>query len=68
MLKKIDSIKLEIEDFKSISIWDQFYKVTLNTIGPLLETSNGNQYILIGIDHYSKWVKIRVHNNTFWVF
>jgi hypothetical protein len=42
MLKKINNIKSEIEDFKSISIWDQFYKVALNTIGPLLEISNGN--------------------------
>jgi hypothetical protein len=67
MLKRIGSIKSEIKDFKSISIWDQFYKVALNTIGPLLVFSNGNQYILIGIDHYSKWVEIRVHDNTFWV-
>jgi hypothetical protein len=40
---------------KSISIYDFFYCVTFNTVGPLFETISGNKYVLVAIDHYSKW-------------
>ncbi len=29
--------------------------MTLDTAGILLETSSGNKYVLVAIDHYSKW-------------
>jgi len=35
------------------------YKIALPIIGPLLETNNGNQYIIANINHYSKWVATR---------
>jgi len=44
-----------IEKMKNISIYDFFYCVTFNTVGPLLETIDGNKYVLVAIDHYSKW-------------
>ncbi len=46
---------IKIKELKNINIWDQFYQVALDTIGLLLETYNGNKYILVTIDHYSKW-------------
>jgi hypothetical protein len=31
----------------------------LDTVGPLPETSAGNKYILVAIDHYSKWCEAK---------
>jgi hypothetical protein len=40
-------------------MWDHLYKVVIDTIGIILETCKGNQYILVAIDHYSKWVEVK---------
>jgi hypothetical protein len=56
----INNIKIEPKEFKNIFIWDQFHHVTFDTFGPLRETNNGNRYILVAIDHYSKWREVRV--------
>jgi hypothetical protein len=42
LLKRTNNIRLDVEDLKNIPIWDQFYKVALNTIRPLSKTNNGN--------------------------
>ncbi len=34
--------------------------MALDIVGPLLETNNGNKYIFVSIDHYSKWVEAKV--------
>jgi len=44
-----------IEEIKSISIRNLFYHVALDIVGPLPETTNGNKYVFIAINHYSKW-------------
>jgi transposase-like protein len=44
---------------KSIPICDLFYIIVMDTIGPLLKTKSGNKYILMAIDHYSKWCKVK---------
>ncbi len=31
----------------------------MNNVGPLLETKSGNIYILVAIDHYSKWCETK---------
>ncbi len=59
LVKRMSSIKFEREELKNISIWDQFYKMALDTVKPLLETYNGNRYILVAIDHYSKWCEAK---------
>jgi len=50
----------ELEDFKNISIWDQFFKVVIDTTRPLLESKHGNMYVLVAIDHYLKWCEAKV--------
>jgi hypothetical protein len=60
MVKWTNNIKSNIEELKSIHVWDEFYRVAFNTIGLLPETNNGNRYILVVIDHYFKWVEAKV--------
>jgi hypothetical protein len=48
-------MRSNIEEMKSIPICNLFYHVALDTTKPLLETTNGNNYVLVAIDHYSKW-------------
>ncbi len=38
---------------------DLFYRVALDTAGPLPETKSGNRYVLVAIDHYSKWCEAK---------
>jgi hypothetical protein len=47
------------EELKSIPVCDLFYKVALDTTGPLPETKAGNRYVLVAIDHYSKWCEAK---------
>jgi hypothetical protein len=44
---------------KNIPIYDLFYTVALDTVGPLRETKDGNRYALVAIDRYSKWCEAR---------
>jgi hypothetical protein len=52
-------MKSGIEEMKSIPTCDLFYRVALNTVGPLPKSTNGNKYVLVTIDHYSKWCEAR---------
>jgi hypothetical protein len=47
------------EELKSIHVCDLFYRVVLDTARPLPETKSGNRYILVAIDHYSKWCEAK---------
>jgi hypothetical protein len=40
-----------IEEMKSILICDLFYHVAMDIARPLPETTNGNKYVLVAIDH-----------------
>jgi len=44
---------------KNILVYDLFYKVTLDIARRLLETKDGNRYVIVAIDHYSKWCEAR---------
>jgi hypothetical protein len=60
LVRNKGSIRSGDEQLKSIPICDLFHRVALDTAGPLPETKSGNRYILVAIDHYSKWCKAKV--------
>jgi len=59
LVRSKGSIRSRDEQLKSIPICDLFHRVTLDTAGPLPETKSGNRYILVAIDHYSKWCEAK---------
>ncbi len=58
-MKSSGSIRSGDEQLKSIHVCDLFYRIALDIAGPLPETRLGNRYILVAIDHYSKWCEAR---------
>jgi hypothetical protein len=59
MVRKMGSICFEDEELKRIHVCDLFYRIVMDTVGPLLETKLGNKFILVAIDHYSKWCEAK---------
>ncbi len=55
LVRSSGSIRSGDEQLKSIPVCDLFHRVALDTAGLLPETRLGNKYILVAIDHYSKW-------------
>jgi hypothetical protein len=59
LVRSSGSIRSGDEQLKSILVCDLFHRVALDTVGPLPETRSGNKYILVAIDHYSKWCEAK---------
>jgi hypothetical protein len=59
LVKSVGNSRSRDEQLKSIPVYDLFYKIALDTAGPLPETKLGNKYIMVAIDHYSKWCEAK---------
>jgi hypothetical protein len=44
-------------------VFDLFYRIAMDIARPLLETKLGNKYILVVINHYSKWCEAKAVAN-----
>jgi len=55
LVREFGNMRSNNEEMKSIPICDFFYCVMLDTTKPLLDTKDGNKYVLVTINHYSKW-------------
>lgn len=59
LVKHMVNIWSNVENLKSKPLSDLFLKVVLDTIGPFPKKEAKNKYIIIVIDHYSKWCVAR---------
>jgi hypothetical protein len=59
MVRRLGSVRLEDEEMKSIPVCDLFHRVAMDIAGPLPATKSGNRYLLVAIDHYSKWCEAK---------
>jgi hypothetical protein len=60
LVRSSGNIRFGDEQLKNIHVCDLFHQIALDIAGPLPETKSGNKYILVAIDHYSKWCESKV--------
>jgi hypothetical protein len=59
LVRSVGNVRSGDEQLRSIPVYDLFYRIALDMTGSLLETKSGNKYILVPIDHYSKWCEAK---------
>ncbi len=63
LVRRTRSIRSNAEDMKSIHVCGLFYIIDFDITRPLPKTNQSNKYILVAIDHYSKWCEAKVVND-----
>ncbi len=58
-MKSVGSVRSGDEKLKTMPICDLFHRIAMDIAGPLPETKSSNKYILVAIDHYSKWCEAK---------
>jgi len=58
-VKSVGSIRSGDEELKTIPICDLFHRIAMDTIGPLPKAKSSKKYIMVAIDHYSKWCEAK---------
>src|ERR1044071_2870363 len=46
-------------ELNPIEVKELFHMIGIDVVGPLLETMNGNKYIVVAIDYFIKWSEAR---------
>ncbi len=67
LAKQNHKLKSNVEGMKNILVCDLFDCVALDIVGLLPQTSIGNKYVLVVVDHYSKWCEaciVKEHDVT----
>ena len=47
------------QELHSIPIYEPFYRIGIDIVGPLPQTTKGNKYIVVAIDYFTKWPEAR---------
>jgi len=58
--EKRGDIQSKDEELENILVCELFYKVAMDIASPLPKPKARNQYILVTIDHYSKWCEAKI--------
>jgi hypothetical protein len=59
-VKELGNIRFGIEKLNNILVCDLFYRVAFGTTISLLEIEANNIYVIIAINHYSKWCETKL--------
>ena len=46
-------------ELNPIEVKEPFHMIGIDVVGPLLETTNGNKYIVVAMDYFTKWPEAR---------
>ena len=50
--------------YETNKVSSPFHQVSIDVIGPLPKTFHSNKFIIIAIDHFTKWIEALAVNNT----
>ena len=50
--------------YETNKVSSPFHDVSIDVIGPLPQTFHSNQYIIVAINHFTKWIEALAFKNT----